>query len=126
MRPFDALISAFAKTTGLPLQVAADDSCTLEYDELLITLQYRQEQDDVVLFAPVMTPNEGEVLPAGVLRKAIYAAGCNLGMGHEPRGGVTALQVGRAELPKGEKFTITATPLTSVGTRGKAIGGFMV
>ena len=63
---------------------------------------------------------------AGVLRKAIYAAGCNLGMGHEPRGGVTTLQVGRAELPKGEKLAVSAVPLTSVGTRGKAIGGFMV
>ena len=63
---------------------------------------------------------------AGVLRKAIHAAGCNLGMGHEPRGGVTTLQVGRAELPKGEKLAVSAVPLTSVGTRGKAIGGFMV
>ena len=63
---------------------------------------------------------------AGVLRKAVYAAGCNLGMGHEPRGGVTTLQVGRAELPKGEKLAVSAVPLTSVGTRGKAIGGFMV
>ena len=63
---------------------------------------------------------------SGVVRKAIYAAGCNLGMGHEPDCGVTMLQVGRAELPKGKKFTISATPLTSVGTRGKAISGFMV
>lgn len=60
---------------------------------------------------------------AGVLRKAVYAAGCNLGMGHEPHGGVTTLQVGRAELPKGEKLVFTAIPLTSVGTRGNAING---
>ena len=63
---------------------------------------------------------------SGVVRKAIYATGCNLGMGHEPDRGVTTLQVGRAELPKGKKFTISATPLTSVGTRGKAISGFVV
>ena len=61
---------------------------------------------------------------SGVLRKAIYAAGCNLGMGHEPGGGVTTLLVGKSELPKGERLSVSVTPLTSVGTRGKAI--FMV
>ena len=61
---------------------------------------------------------------SGAVRKAIYAAGCNLGMGHEPDGGTTTLLVGRSELPKGERFSVSATPLTSVGTRGKAI--FMV
>lgn len=54
-----------------------------------------------------------------VVRKAIYAAGCNLGMGHEPGGGVTTLFVGKLELPKGERLSVSATPLTSVGTRGK-------
>ncbi len=62
---------------------------------------------------------------ASVLRKAVCAAGCNLGMGHEPGGGVTMLQVGRSELPKGEGLAVTATPLTSVGTRGRAISSFM-
>ena len=58
---------------------------------------------------------------SGVLRKAIYAAGCNLGMGHEPDGGVTTLLVGKSELPKGEGFSVSVTPLTSVGTRGMSI-----
>ena len=58
---------------------------------------------------------------SGVLRKAIYAAGCNLGMGHEPDGGVTTLLVGKSELPKGEGLSVSVTPLTSVGTRGMAI-----
>ena len=62
---------------------------------------------------------------ASVLRKAVCAAGCNLGMGHEPGGGVTMLQVGRSELPKGERLAVTATPLTSVGTRGRAISSFI-
>ena len=58
---------------------------------------------------------------SGVVRKAIYAAGCNLGMGHEPDGGVTTLLVGKSELPKGERLSFSVTPLTSVGTRGKSI-----
>ena len=58
---------------------------------------------------------------SGVVRKTIYAAGCNLGMGHEPDGGVTTLLVGKSELPKGERLSFSVTPLTSVGTRGKSI-----
>ena len=53
--------------------------------------------------------------------KAIYAAGVNLGMGHEPNKGVTTLEIGRSELPKGERFVVSVTPLTSVGTRGRPI-----
>ena len=55
------------------------------------------------------------------LFKAVYAAGVNLGMGHEPNGGVTELVIPKFELPSGETLTITATPLTSLGTRGKPI-----
>ena len=71
MKPFDALIKEFAEATGLPLQVAEDDSCCLEYEDIIITLQYRQANDDVVFFAPVMTPDEDETLPNGVLRRAL-------------------------------------------------------
>ena len=53
--------------------------------------------------------------------KAVYAAGVNLGMGHEPNKGVTTLEIGRSELPKGERFVVSVTPLTSVGTRGRPI-----
>ena len=53
--------------------------------------------------------------------KAVYAAGVNLGMGHEPNKGVTTLEIGRSELPKGERFVVSATPLTSIGTRGRPI-----
>ena len=53
--------------------------------------------------------------------KAVYAAGVNLGMGHEPNKGVTTLEIGRSELPKGGKFVVSVTPLTSVGTRGRPI-----
>ncbi|MBQ6140556.1 MAG: metallophosphoesterase [Kiritimatiellae bacterium] len=53
--------------------------------------------------------------------KAVYAAGVNLGMGHEPNEGVTTLEIGRSELPKGGKFVVSVTPLTSIGTRGRPI-----
>ena len=71
MKPFDALINEFAEATALPLEVAADDSCSLEYENIIITLQYRQASDDVVIFAPVLTPDEEETLPNNVLRRAL-------------------------------------------------------
>ena len=55
------------------------------------------------------------------LFKAVYAAGVNLGMGHEPKGGVTTLDIPMSELPTGKTLTIAASPLSSLGTKGKAI-----
>ena len=65
-----------------------------------------------------------EVVVAGEgqkLHKFVYAAGCNMGIGHEPNGGVTELSIPRAELPPGDALTIAVRPLTSLGTKGKAI-----
>lgn len=55
------------------------------------------------------------------LHKAVYAAGCNMGIGHEPNGGVTTLEIPKSELPPGKTLTIAARPLTSLGTFGKPI-----
>ena len=55
------------------------------------------------------------------LHKAVYAAGVNMGIGHEPNGGVTTLEIPKAELPPGKTLTIAARPLSSLGTKGKAI-----
>ena len=55
------------------------------------------------------------------LHKAVYAAGCNMGIGHEPNGGVTTLEILKSELPPGKTLTIAARPLTSLGTAGKPI-----
>ncbi len=71
MKPFDALIKEFAETTGLPLQVAGNDSCNLEYEDIIITMQYRHASDDIVIFAPVLTTDEYETLPNGVLFRAL-------------------------------------------------------
>lgn len=53
--------------------------------------------------------------------KAVYAPGINLGMGHEPNGGVTELTIPKSELPRGKTHTFTVRPLSSLGTAGKAI-----
>ena len=55
------------------------------------------------------------------LHKAVYAAGCNMAIGHEPNNGVTTLQIPKSELPPGKTLAIAVRPLTSLGTCGKAI-----
>ena len=55
------------------------------------------------------------------LHKAVYAAGCNMGIGHEPNGGVTTLEIPKSELPPGKTLTVAVRPLTSLGTFGKPI-----
>ena len=55
------------------------------------------------------------------LYKAVYAAGCNMGIGHEPNGGMTTLDIPKSELPPGKTLTFAVRPLTSLGTAGKAI-----
>ena len=55
------------------------------------------------------------------LFKAVYAAGCNMGVGHETNGGVTTLEIAKDELPPGKSLTFAVRPLTSLGTYGRAI-----
>ncbi len=55
------------------------------------------------------------------LLKAVYAAGCNMGIGREPNGGVTTLEIPKSELPPSKVLTIAVRPLSSLGTSGKQI-----
>ena len=59
--------------------------------------------------------------PDKKLCRAVYAAGCNIGIGHEPNGGVTTLDIPKSELPPGKTLTVAVRPLSSLGTFGKAI-----
>ena len=44
-----------------------------------------------------------------------------MGIGHEPNGGVTTLEIPKSELPPGKTLTVAVRPLSSLGTSGKAI-----
>ena len=72
MTQFESLISELAAASGLALQVDAQDSCSLETDGIIVTIQYRRERDDVVLFAPVTEPDTD--LPPETLRTALSLA----------------------------------------------------
>ena len=65
-----------------------------------------------------------EVVVAGdvqKLHKVVYAAGCNMGIGHEPNGGVTELFIPKSDLPSGNTLAFSVCPITSLGTRGKPL-----
>ncbi len=72
MNQFESLIADFAKMTGLPLSPDERGGCALETDGLIITIQYRAEADDIVIFAPVADPEAP--LPHRIWRRRWDAA----------------------------------------------------
>ena len=63
--------------------------------------------------------NDGERPPK--LFKSVYFSGANCGIGNEPDHGVTRIEIPKAELPGGTSLTIAVRPLSSLGTKGRAI-----
>ena len=59
--------------------------------------------------------------PKAKLFKNACFEGVNAGIGHEPKNGITEVKIPAAELPAGKKLTIAVRPVSSLGTKGKAI-----
>ena len=74
MSQFTDLIAQLGEKTGLPLEVDEHNSCALEYEDLIICLQYREASEDIVIFAPVTDPDKVAVLSEEVLRAALKLA----------------------------------------------------
>jgi len=55
------------------------------------------------------------------LKKSVYARGYCMGIGYEPEGGVTTLDIPQSELPAGKLLSIAVRPCSSLATRGKPI-----
>ena len=62
--------------------------------------------------------------PKTKLFKSVYWEGCNLGVGHEPDKGLTFLDLSLSEIPAGKKRIFAVRPVSSLGTKGKAIATF--
>lgn len=71
MNSFESLIADFSAKTGLNLVPDERQGCFLETDGLIVTIQYRQEADDVVIFAPVTDPDSGTTLTKAMYEKAL-------------------------------------------------------
>ena len=63
----------------------------------------------------------GGARPQDTILRAVYAKGANMGIGHEPDGGVTTLTIPMTELPPTRRPLFTVRPLSSLGTRGESI-----
>ena len=59
--------------------------------------------------------------PKARLFKNVFFSGVNTGIGHEPNRGVTMVDVLQSQLPAGKTLTIAVRPISSLGTKGKAI-----
>jgi predicted phosphodiesterase len=59
--------------------------------------------------------------PKKRLFKSVYFEGVNLGVGNEPNHGVTIVDIPMDELPSGKTIIIAIRPISSLGTKGKAI-----
>ncbi|MCR5084396.1 MAG: type III secretion system chaperone [Succinivibrionaceae bacterium] len=82
MGTFSQLISDLSRETGLGLEVDADNTCSLEFEGMIIVIEYREEADDVALFVPVTDPDRTYNVSPPVLRKAL-----ELGFNGEGTGG---------------------------------------
>jgi hypothetical protein len=87
---FKEIIDDLAKESGLPLELDNNESCMLESDDIVITVQHRNVQDDVVIFAPVTDPDKIARLNESVLRSAlslsyngVATGGCYMGQYEE-------------------------------------------
>lgn len=74
MTVFDKLLADFAAMTGLQVAADAQNSCQLETDGLIITLQYRSDADDLVIFAPVTDSDGNGGLVSSQYKKALSLA----------------------------------------------------
>ena len=106
----------FGKSVKLKVEIAKSEVGE-DVARILIPLADGNPDSRVYAYEIVVVGDEG----TPKLRKAVYAAGCNMGIGHEPNGGVTTLEIPKSELPPGKTLTFAVRPLSSLGTSGNSI-----
>lgn len=71
MNSFESLMADFSAKTGLDLVPDERQGCFLENEGIVITIQYRQEADEIVIFAPVTDPDSGTAPTKAMYEKAL-------------------------------------------------------
>lgn len=84
MNAFEKLIADFSAMTGLELVPDERQGCFLETEGVIITIQYRQHLDEIVIFAPV-TDADAEI----PLTKEMYAKALSLAYDGKRTGGAS-------------------------------------
>ena len=74
MNAFEKLIADFSAMTGLELVPDERQGCFLETEGVIITIQYRQHLDEIVIFAPVTDADSEEPLTKAMCEKALSLA----------------------------------------------------
>ena len=101
-------------TSRNPVNPVKEDSASLR---LCVNIPLADGNPDSRVYAyEVVVVGEGQKL-----HKVVYAVGCNMGIGHEPNGGVTELAIPKSDLPSGNMLAFSVCPITSLGTRGKPL-----
>ena len=71
MSLFKSIIKELSELMEFNIEVDSNDSCFLEFGSLIITLQYRQAEDDIAIFSVVTDPEKISTLSESVLRAAL-------------------------------------------------------
>ena len=74
MNNFEQTIKELAEYTGLELKVNTNNAVFLEYNDLPVTLQYRENNDDICIFSSVTDPENIDNLDEETLRNALNLA----------------------------------------------------
>lgn len=74
MNLFKQMIQSLSEYVGIELTVNNNNAVILENNNLLITLQYRAEREDIVIFAPVTDPDKIDKPDEKILRNALTLA----------------------------------------------------
>ena len=71
MYQFDKLIGELSEQSGLSIELDEHYSCSFEYGNLIITLQFSPYDNGIVLFVALTNPDELSVVDKKLMRRAL-------------------------------------------------------
>ena len=120
VKPHPFSRAELAKTCGTPeFGKKAKLEVSLKEPALCVKIPMADGNPDSRVYAYEMVVVGDD--PKAKLFKNAFFEGVNAGIGHEPKNGITEVKIPAAELPSGKKLVIAVRPVSSLGTKGKAI-----
>ena len=75
---FERLMAEFGEAAGVETRPDAQGTVWIDTDGVMVTVQYRQEHDDIVIFS---LPLSGEIADETMMRRALELSAAGLGTG---------------------------------------------